>query len=207
MIFPSMLNMTSVKISIERGKFNAVKFALGVSIIVLLQAYGAIFFTNYLNGNPDFILTLQKIAVVVFAFLSIYFYRENKKVNSNTTEFVQNCKDTFVIGLFLSSINMFAIPFYYGIITLLMKTGLLQLSQNNILLFVIGSAIGTFVLLYIYPSIAKIAPIRSKRSPNKFNLVLSVLTGVLALVTIFKLSFAFLNTILNDIDFYSSQVP
>lgn len=202
-----MLNMTSVKISIERGKYNVVKFAFGVSLIVLSQAYVAIFLIKYLNGNPDFILTLQKFAVVIFAVLSIYFYRENRKVKKNTSEFVQNCKDTFVIGLFLSAINMFAIPFYYGIITVLMKSGLMQLSQNNVLLFVIGSAIGTFVLLYLYPSFAKITPFRSRRSTNKLNLVLSVLTGVLALVTIFKLSYTFLNAILNDIDFYSSHIP
>jgi threonine/homoserine/homoserine lactone efflux protein len=187
MIFPSMLNMTSVKISIERGKFNAIKFAMGVSTIVLLQAYGAVFFTKYLNENPDFIITLQKIAVVIFAFLSIYFYRENRKVNKSTTDFVQKCKDTFIIGLFLSALNMFAIPFYYGIITVLMNIGLLQLSQNNILLFVIGSAMGTFILLYLYPNFAKIIPLKSKKSSNKLNLVLSVLTGVLALITLVKL--------------------
>ncbi len=187
MIFPSMLNMTSVKINIERGKHNAVKFAFGVSLIVLSQVYAAIFLIKYLNGNPDFLLTLQKIAIVIFTILSLYFYRENRKVKKNTSEFVQNCKNTFVIGLFLSSLNMFAIPFYYGIITVLMKSGLMQLSQNNVLLFVIGSSIGTFVLLYLYPSFAKIASVKSTRSSNKLNLVLSVLTGVLAFITMVRL--------------------
>lgn len=182
-----MLNMTSVKISVERGKYNAIKFALGVSTIVLLQAYGAVLFTKYLNNNPDFIVTLQKIAVVIFAFLSVYFYRENRKVNKNTADFTQKCKDTFVIGLFLSALNMFSIPFYYGIITVLMNIGLLQLSQNNILLFVIGSAIGTFIILYLYPNLAKIIPVKSKKYSHKLNLVLSVLTGVLALVTFIEL--------------------
>jgi len=177
MLFPSMLNMTSVKISIERGKYNAIKFALGVSTIVLLQSYGAVFFTKYLNENPDFILILQRIAVVIFAILSVYFYRENRKANKNT----------FVIGLFLSALNMFAIPFYYGIITVLMNTGLLQLSQNNILLFVIGSAIGTFIILYLYPNFAKIIPLISKKSSHKLNMVLSVLTGALAVITLIKL--------------------
>ena len=179
--------MTSVKISIERGKYNALKFAFGVSVIVLLQVYAAFFLIQYLNGNPDFIITLQKIAVVIFTILSIYFYLENRKVKKNTSEFVQNCKNTFVIGLFLSALNMFAIPFYYGIITVLMNTGLIQLSQNNELMFVIGSSIGTFILLYLYPSFAKIATIKSTRSSNKLNLVLSMLTGVLAMLTFIKL--------------------
>jgi len=202
-----MLNMTSVKISIERGRYNTIKYALGVSTIVLLQAYAAVFFTKYLNENPDFILTLQKIAIVIFAALSVYFYRENRKVKKNTNDFAQKCKDTFVVGLLLSALNMFAIPFYYGIIKVLLNTGLLKLSQSNIILFVIGSAIGTFIILYLYPNLARIIPVKSKKSSNKLNLVLSVLTGVLALVTIFKLSFTLLNSILNDIDIYFSQIP
>ena len=187
MLAPSMLNMTSVKISIERGKINAVKFAFGVSTIVLIQAYTAIYFTKYLKENPDFIQTLQKIALVIFVLLSMYFYREFKKENKNTSEFKQKCKDTFLVGLLLSLLNMFAIPFYYGITTVLNKTGWLQLSQNNILLFVIGSAIGTFMLLYTYSNFAKFIQGNSKKTSNKLNFILSFLTGFLALVTIVKL--------------------
>ncbi|MCD6544813.1 MAG: hypothetical protein J7K34_09940, partial [Flavobacteriaceae bacterium] len=75
MVLPSMLNMTTVKISIERGKTNAIKFALGVSTIVLLQAYIAVFFTKFLNENPGFIITLQKAALFIFTLLSIYFFK------------------------------------------------------------------------------------------------------------------------------------
>ena len=150
MLTPSMLNMTTVKISMERGKNNALKFALGVSTIVFAQAYIAVFFTKFLKDNPDFIQILQKSALVIFMLLSIYFYREFKKENKNTSEFKQKCKDTFLVGLLLSVLNMFAIPFYYGITTILNNTGWLQLSQNNILLFVLGSAIGTFMVLYLY---------------------------------------------------------
>ena len=187
MLAPSMLNMTSVKISIERGKINAIKFALGVSVIVFIQAYAAVYITKYLKENPDFIQILQKIALVIFVFLSIYFYREFKKENKNTSEFKQKCKDTFVVGLLLSLLNMFAIPFYYGITLVLNKAGWLQLSQNNILLFVIESAIGTFMLLYSYSNFAKFIQGKSKKTSNKLNLILSFLTGFLALVTIVKL--------------------
>ncbi len=187
MIAPSMLNMTTVKISIERGKVDAVKFALGVSIIVLAQAYIAVFFTKFLNENPYFIQILQKIAVVVFILLSIYFYRNYKKETNNTSEFKQKCKDTFVTGLFLSVLNMFAIPFYYGITTLLDNFGWLELSQNNIFLFVIGSAIGTFMLLYSYSNFTKLIQVKSKKTSNKLNLILSILTGILALFNLIKI--------------------
>ena len=186
MIFPSFLNMTTVKISIERGKIKALKFALGVSTIVFFQAYIAIFFTKFLKENPEFIILLQKVALVIFILLSIYFFKEFKKENKNTSEFKQKCKDTFLIGLFLSILNMFAVPFYYGITTVLNNYGWLKLSQNNILLFVTGSAIGTFMILYSYSNFAKFIKNKSKLKSNKLSLVLSVLTGFLALITFAK---------------------
>jgi cytochrome c biogenesis protein CcdA len=178
--------MTTVKISIERGKINALKFALGVSIIVLIQSYSAVFFTKYLEEHPAFILTLQKVALVIFALLSFYFYKEYKREKKITSEFKQKCKDTFLIGLFLSAINMFAIPFYYGITTALNSFGWMKLTQNNILLFVIGSAIGTFMILYSYSNFAKFLNKENKVKSNKISLVLSVLTGVLVIITMIK---------------------
>jgi len=181
-----MLNLTSIKIRIERGKGNATKFDLGVSIIVFFQAYGSVLLTKYLNSNPDFIIIIKKITVLTFAILSLYFFRENKREKKPTNKFTEKCKNSFISGLILSALNMFAIPFYYAIITFLMNEGLFDLSQKNIILFSVGSAIGTFILLYLYPNLAKIVP-KPKNSSNKMNLVLSVLTGVFALVAFIEI--------------------
>ena len=72
---PSMLNMTAAKISLSKSKSDAIKFAIGVSIVVLLQAYVAILFTKFLRSNPDFVQSLQKnsdcnFCGIVFLFLS-----------------------------------------------------------------------------------------------------------------------------------------
>ena len=186
MVFPSMLNMTTVKISIERGKINAIKFALGVSTMYINTGLYCCFFYEIFKENPAFILTLQKVALVIFAMLSFYFYKEFKKEKKSTSEFKQKCKDTFLVGLFLSAINMFAIPFYYGITTVLNNFGWMKLSQNNILLFVIGSAIGTFMILYSYSNFANVLNKKNKVKSNKLSLVLSILTGVLAIITLIK---------------------
>ncbi|MCD6544548.1 MAG: hypothetical protein J7K34_08565 [Flavobacteriaceae bacterium] len=102
------------------------------------------------------------------------------------SEVTQKCSDRFLVGLFLSAINMFAIPFYYGIAIVLNNYGWLKLSQNNILLFVIGSAIGTFMILYSYSKFANFIKNKNKIKSNKLSLVLSILTGVLALITLVK---------------------
>jgi len=183
---PSMLNMTVAKISLNKGKSSAVKFALGVSTVVLVQAYVAILFTKYLRENPAFVQSLQKIALVIFALLSVYFYRQYKKGKIKTKKTNHGYKNTFLVGLLLSSLNMFSIPFYCGITTALDVSGWLQFTQIYIIAFVIGSAIGTFLLLFMYLYYANKIQLKSKKISKNLNLILSILTGALAVVTFLK---------------------
>ncbi len=183
---PSMLNMTAAKISLNKGKNSAIKFAIGVSIIVFIQAYVATLFTGFLRENPMFVESLQKIALVIFMALSFYFYKQYKKDKIKTKQPKKDSKNTFVVGVLLASLNMFSIPFYCGITTALDMAGWLQFSQLYIITFVIGSAIGTFALLYMYLNYAEKIQSKSKGLSKNLNLILSILTGTLAVITFIK---------------------
>ncbi len=182
-ITPSMLNMTAVKISLNKSKIEAIKFAIGVSVIVLVQAYVAILFTKYLRENPTFVQSLQKIAAIIFTILSFYFYRQFKKGKLPKKNAKETTKNSFAIGILLSALNMFSIPFYCGITTAFDVAGWLKFSQTNIIVFVVGSALGTFTLLSMYARFADEIEEKSKGLTKNLNLILSVLTGVLAVIT------------------------
>jgi len=184
---PSMLNMTTAKISLDKSKIEAIKFAIGASVVVLAQAYVAILFTKFLRSNPIFVQSLQKAAMVIFAMLSFYFYRQSKKDKKQSPSAKEKTGNSFIVGLLLSALNMFSIPFYCGVTTALDVAGWLQFTQKNILLFVIGSAIGTFALLSMYANYAKIIQIKSAGLAKNLNMILSVLTGGLALITLIKI--------------------
>lgn len=186
-ITPSMLNMTAAKISLDKGKKSAIKFALGVSSIVFFQAYIATLFTRFLRENPTFVQLLQKIALIIFVALSFFFYKQFKKDNVNIKKQKAGYKNTFVVGILLSALNMFSIPFYCGVTTALDVAGWLQFSQLYIITFVIGSTIGTFSLLYMYLYFAEKIQKKSKTLSKNLNLILSILTGALAIITFFKL--------------------
>ena len=51
-ITPSMLNMTALKISLEKGGSAANKYALGVALLVVPQIYIAVILTKYITENP-----------------------------------------------------------------------------------------------------------------------------------------------------------
>ncbi|HHC80636.1 MAG TPA: glutamate dehydrogenase, partial [Flavobacteriia bacterium] len=143
-------------------------------------------FTRYLRENPTFVESLQKIALVIFAFLSIYFYRQSKKEKKETDSAKEKAQNSFMGGVLLSALNMFSIPFYCGVTTALDMAGWLQFSQQYIIIFVLGSALGTFALLYMYANFAQLIQRKATGLAKNLNLILSLLTGALAIITLFK---------------------
>lgn len=187
MVFPSMLNLTSVKINLERGQKSTTQFAVGVGITVLFQAYLAVYLMEHLQNNPEFLNYIRSMATAIFMGLSIYFFIHSKERKYIPKHSKEDFRNTFVIGLMLSAMNMFAIPFYYGVISLLHHLELLILEKENLLLFIIGSAIGSFLLLYIYPLVFSKLGNMAKIPSTKLNLVLGILTAVFTIISMVQL--------------------
>ena len=60
---PGLLNMNAAKTSVDKGKLNGIIFSLGVSVIIMTQAYIAVMISKYLYRNPEVIDLLLKIAI------------------------------------------------------------------------------------------------------------------------------------------------
>lgn len=188
-ITPSMLNMTALKISLEKGKSEANKYALGVSLMVFPQAYIAVVLTKYIANNPTILETLEKAGIFIFILLSFYFYRESKKGKIDI-EVQKNKKEkAFFSGITLSFLNMFAIPFFSGIVILLDTFNQFSFNVFPTILFVLGSVIGTFYILFLYGRYAKKIQQKTGKLTKDINLILSILTGLVAVISIIKLLF------------------
>ncbi|WP_372793376.1 hypothetical protein [Lutibacter sp.] len=185
LISPGMLNMTALKIRINTGKIQSLKFALGASIIVFFQAGIALFFADYFVKNPKIIEILKIAAVFVFFALTIFFFLlSRKKITTNSKNTNQNY---FVRGLAMSSVNMLAIPFYLGLSIYLVSVNKIVIQQPYIFLFVIGAAIGSFLLFYTYILFAKIIIKKVSFIATNINIILSILFLVLGILTLMKL--------------------
>ena len=181
---PSMLNMTTAKISIEQTKNEGLKFALGVSLIVLIQAYIAFFAARYIHNNADFEWYITVFGIFIFALLSVYFFMQARAERKKSSSF--RLKNSFRAGIILSTLNMFAIPFYCGVSSALNMSGWINFEQQSIFLFVAGAAIGTYALLYVYAQSA--VKIREKAGllAKNLNYILSILTATIAIVSLLK---------------------
>ena len=186
-ITPSMLNMTALKISLEKDKIAVNKYALGVSIIVIIQVYIAVVFTKHITENPSILETLEKAGIVIFIILSFYFYRESKKGKLDVEKANSKKQNPFLTGISLSLLNMFAIPFFCGVVILLDSFSLFNFGFIPILFFILGSVIGTFYILFLYGKFAITIQKKTGKLTKDINLILSILTGFVAVFTIIKL--------------------
>lgn len=183
-LFPSMLSMTTVKISIKETQKKANSFAAGVSLVVIIQAYIAVEFSKVLVENPDFLMTLQQFGTFVFAGLSIFFFNQARKAKKKNPNKKERKIKGFVSGLLFSSLNMFAIPFYFGVTSTLIMMHWYEFNTMNNITFVLGSALGTFILLFLYAQTAKKIEKKMQHLANQMDLILGIVTGLIVVINL-----------------------
>jgi len=186
-ITPSMLNMTAIKVSLEKGIEASKKYALGVSLVAIPQVVIAVILTKYIAENPTILETLEKSGIVVFIGLSYYFYNKSKKGKIKTESLKSKKENPFLIGITLSFLNMFAIPFFCGIIVALDLFELFSFEVFPILFFILGTIFGTFCILFVYARFANIIQQKTGKLTKDINIILSVLTALVAVITFIKL--------------------
>ena len=186
-ITPSMLNMTAIKVSLEKGIEASKKYALGVSLVAIPQVVIAVILTKYIAENPTILETLEKAGIVIFIGLSYYFYNESKKGKIKTESIKSKKENPFLTGITLSFLNMFAIPFFCGIIVALDLFELFSFEVFPILFFILGTIFGTFCILFVYARFANIIQQKTGKLTKDINIILSVLTALVAVITFIKL--------------------
>lgn len=181
---PSMLNMTTAKISIVSSKSDGLKFAVGVSLIVFVQAYIALYTAEYLHGNTTIERYITLFGIIIFALLAVYFFKQARVENKKGSDI--KIKNSFRLGVTLSILNMFAIPFYCAVGSSLNMSGWINFEQLSILFFVFGAALGTYALHYLYVQSAINIRNQAQLLTKNLNYILSILTGIIAVISLIK---------------------
>ena len=148
---PGLLNMNAAKTSVEKGKMNGIIFSLGVSSMIMVQAYIAVFISKFLYKNPEVIDLLLKIAIAVFAFFAIYFFITAKRKKAQKLKEVKvSKKNSFYKGVLLAALNLLTIPYYSGLNAMWNEAGWIKFEAKDITTFVVAAGAGTFSVLYLY---------------------------------------------------------
>ncbi len=185
LISPGMLNMSVLKLRIERGRIESYKFAIGSAIVISIQASIALFFTDYLVKNPKIIELLRIAGVFVFFLLAIFFFfLSRKKIEQN----VKTGNKRFILkGALLASLNMLSIPFYLATGLYLASKNTIVIEQFYIFLFAFGVLGGAISLFGTYIYFAKIISTKVTFLSKNINLILCLLFVALGILTLVKL--------------------
>jgi len=186
---PGMLNMSAAKISLKEGHNRSFMFSIGVCIIVALQTYVATLFAKYLNQNTDVTDILKRVALVIFILISIYFFvtAKTKSKAIDVDYEIKSRKSRFFQGIFLSSLNIFPIPYQAYVLTSLLSVQWIDMQRTSIGSYVAGASMGTFIALYIYILFFDNLKNNKLVSSKNINYIISLVTLIVAMITFFNL--------------------
>jgi hypothetical protein len=93
----------------------------------------------------------------------------------------------FFLGMLLSALNLFPIPFYVFVSVTLSSLGLFYFNSLFVYSFVSGVVVGSFTVFYWYILYFKNHQSKSDYLIKNGNYIIGSITGLISLVTFFKL--------------------
>lgn len=186
-ITPAMLNMTTVRTSIEQGRGAGVLFGAGAATINAIHGLLAFTFLRFLDANPDIILWFKRIGVIVLISLAFLFYKKSKKIISAKEK--KGSMPPYLEGLIMSSINMLGLPYYFTAALLLDAEGHISATAPFVYFMAAGVFLGGTSMFAIYSIAAETIAKRSEYITKNINLILSGVFVLLSIVVLANLLF------------------
>ena len=184
-----MTNMTGAKISTEDGKTRALLFTVGALIVVFFQTLIALIFAQYISDHLEIINGLRIIGFLVFSIVTIYFFfvaKKAKKIKSKKIK-IKSKKSRFFLGMFISAINFFPIPYYVFVSISLASFNYFVFNAISIYSFVIGVVFGSFVVFYSYIYFFKKIETKTDFIVRNMNSIIGSVTGVAAIIALYQI--------------------
>jgi threonine/homoserine/homoserine lactone efflux protein len=185
---PGLINMTAAKVNHKEGKRNALWFILGAVIIICFQVLFAILFAKIINRRPDLVTLMREIGFGIFATLTVYFLWLAKKPKDKTKKLNnKSVTKRFFLGMLLSALNFFPIPYYVFISISLASFKLFKFDATSIFIFLNGVMIGSFLVFYFYISIFNKIEAKRDYIMKNMNTIIGSITGLISIITLINI--------------------
>ncbi len=183
---PGLINMTAAKISLKDGKTRALMFVFGALIVIFFQTLVALVFARYIDGHKNISLLLREIGFVIFSALTVYFLWIAKKPSNKIQNDikVKSKKSRFFLGIVISAINFFPIPYYVFVGITLAGFGYFSFDEVSIYSFAMGVVLGSFLIFYGYINFFKNLESKTNFISKNINVIIGTITGFVALMSL-----------------------
>lgn len=185
---PGLINMTAAKVDIKEGKRAALSFVFGAVLIIVFQVYIAILFAQFIGEHPKVVVVLREVGGVIFTLLTVYFLVIAKKPHQiKGTIKKQRTSTRFLLGMLLSALNFFPIPYYVIVSLYLASYGWFVFETLSIFVFVLGAVLGSLLVFYSYISFFSKIESKTDFFMQNMNKIIGSITGIIALFTLFNI--------------------
>lgn len=185
---PGLINMTAAKVNLKEGKKSALWFVLGAVTVIFCQAYLAILFAQFIDERPEVVVLLREVGFGIFAILTIYFLWIAKAPKIKKGKIKKKSTTTrFFLGMLLSVLNFFPIPYYVFVSITLASYRLFSFDTTSILVFVSGVVLGSFLVFYCYISFFKKIEDKTAYLMANMNTIIGCITGLISVITLFNI--------------------
>lgn len=185
---PGLINMTAAKVNLKEGKRSAYWFVLGAVIVIFFQAALAILFAQFIKEHPNVIVLLREVGFGIFLILSFYFLfiaKKPKKIKGKIKK--RSTSTRFFLGMLLSVLNFFPIPYYVFVSITLASYNLFYFDISHVIIFVTGVVLGSFLVFYFYITFFQKIQGKTDYFMRNMNTIIGSITGVIAVVTLINI--------------------
>ena len=187
---PGMLNLTILQLSLNEGRYQAIRFARGAALIIFLQSIIGLSLAKYLEQNPNITENLKRIGIIIFFGLTFFFLF--KGINSKKTTKLKVLKlnttvNRFLYGMVLSMLNLFTIPYYALIALSLSSSSWFELTIVSISFFALGVGLGVYLVYSMYAIHVHKIQRKIRFLSENVNYFIAALTAFVALSTLIKM--------------------
>ena len=184
---PGLINMTAAKLSLEDGKSRAMGFVSGALAVIAVQTFISVYSARYIDSHHEVNLILREIGLVIFVLASIYFFFLAKKPQlvSQNNLVKKTSRSAFLLGLFISAINLFPIPYYVIVSIALSSYGQFSFQSSEIFSFVFGVLAGSLTVFYAYVVVFNRLRSKSDYIIRNMNVIMGSITSLVAFLALY----------------------
>ena len=168
---PGNINLTLMKITINRGIKQALQFIVAFSIVEFFFTYVIMYGAKWLSGQMKLDILIDWVMVVLFTIMgTITWLHRNKPPQPKYSDTA-----SIKYGLLLGVLNPVQIPFWIITGTYLITHEWILIGPLALIVFSLGSAAGAFLCLFVYARFAQYIQSKFALSTRLINTVIAVL--------------------------------
>ena len=179
------INMSVVSISIRKSHQQAIYFALGASIVEIMQAGVAVVFGFYINQYINNHTEISYLIATLFLALGVYFFAKTPSVKCSEPKDSTKPGKKFYHGLAVALLNPQAIPFWLFILAFVAPLGIFRFSGISLLLFLLGVFIGKITALIGFAKLSKYLEQSVIKNNNALDYIMGTVFFSLGIIQLF----------------------